>query len=54
MVDAGAVVDPPSSHEGDITKTTKVGISLRDQAQKELTLLDTKCDAQPRNSKALL
>jgi hypothetical protein len=52
----GAIVDPPrSSQEADIFKTTKVGILAPcDQAQKELTMLDTKLDAQPRNLKVLL
>jgi hypothetical protein len=46
-------VDPPCLHEANIVKTTKVGIALRDQAKKELTL-DTKFDAQPKNMKASL
>jgi hypothetical protein len=46
-------VDPPCSYEADIIETTKVGLALRDQAQKELTL-DTKFDVQPKNTKALL
>ncbi len=47
------VVEPPCSHERNIVETTKVGIALRDQAQKQLTL-DTKFDAQTNNTKALL
>jgi hypothetical protein len=54
MAAAAMVIDPPSLHEADIIKTTKVGIALReDQAQKEFTL-DTKFDSQPQNTKALL
>jgi hypothetical protein len=51
---AAAKVEPPSLYEAEIVKTTKVGIALRDQAQKELTTLDTKFHTQPRNTKALL
>jgi hypothetical protein len=53
MTAAAMAVNPPSLHKTEIIETTKVGITLHDQAQKELTLC-TKFNTQPRNTKALL